>query len=170
MQNLKSKSMAILIVAILTISMGASMTLVPSANAHSPAWQVPTYTFISVSPNPIGVGQQVNVNFWVNMPPPTASAQYGDRWTNMTVIITHPDGTIEKLGPYTSDATGGSHTTYTPTVVGNYTFQMKFGGETLKGLNTANGLPSTDPSVGDYFQPSSSNIWTLNVQQDPILY
>jgi len=40
----------------------------------------------------------------------------------------------------------------------------------LLGLNTANGLPSTDPSVGDYFQPSTSNIWTLTVQQEQISY
>jgi outer membrane protein assembly factor BamB len=169
-QKNKSKTMAILIAALLTISMGTSIILLPPTNAHTPPWQVPTYSFISVSPNPIGVGQQVNVNFWVNIPPPTASAQYGDRWTNMTVIVTKPDGQVTTLGPFTSDATGGTFTTYTPAVIGNYTFQMKFSGETLRGLNTANGLPSTDPSVGDYFQPSSSNIWTLNVQQEPIPY
>ncbi len=168
MEKIKNKSMAFMIAVLLTISMGTSM--MANTFAHTPAWQVPTYSFISVSPNPIGVGQQVNVNFWVNMPPPTASAQYGDRWHNMTVYVTKPDGTTSTLGPFTSDATGGTFTTYTPDVIGNYTFQMKFGGETLKGLNTANGLPSTDPSVGDYFQPSSSNIWTLNVQQDQISY
>ncbi len=150
------------------ISMGASAILIPNANAHTPGWNIPTYTFCSVSPNPIGVGQTVNVNFWVNLPPPTASAQYGDRWTNMTLIVTHPDGTKETLGPFTSDATGGSHTTYTPTVTGNYTFQMKFGGEVLPGLNTPNGQPSTNPSVGDYYEPSESNVFTLNVQEEPI--
>ncbi|MCL4430136.1 MAG: hypothetical protein M1167_05230, partial [Chloroflexi bacterium] len=170
MQKIKNKTLTLLIAALLTISMGASVTLIPNASAHNPGWTIPTYTFCSVSPNPIGVGQQVNVNFWVNLPPPTASAQFGDRWTNMTVIVTHPDGTKETLGPFTSDATGGSHTTYTPSVIGNYTFQMKFGGETLLGLNTPNGQPSTNPSVGDYYQPSESNIFTLNVQQEPISY
>ena len=169
MQKQKGKTMAIFIAAILTISMGASM-IIPNTGAHTPPWSVPTYSFLSVSPNPIGVGQQVNVNFWVNLPPPTASAQYGDRWHNMTVTVTKPDGTTTTLGPFTSDATGGTFTTYTPAVTGNYTFQMKFGGETLAGLNTANGLPSTDPSVGDYFQPSTSNSYTLNVQQDPISF
>lgn len=75
----------------------------------------------------------------------------------MTVVVTHPDGTAETLGPFISDDTGGSHTTYTPNVIGNYTFHMIFKGETLLGLNTANGLPSTNVAVGDYFQPSQSN-------------
>jgi hypothetical protein len=150
----------------LTITLGA----LPLALAHTPSWNVPTYSFCSVSPNPIGVGQQVNVNFWVNLPPPTASAQYGDRWHNMTVKVTKPDGTTQTLGPFTSDATGGTYTTFTPTVVGNYTFQMIFGGEKLLGLNTPDGLPSNAPMVNDTFLPSSSNIFTLTVQEEQLTY
>jgi outer membrane protein assembly factor BamB len=172
MLKIKSKTMAFLIAVILTASMTVSTVLIPSANAHTPPINIPTYTFMSVSPNPIGAGQQVNLNFWVNEPPPTASAQYGDRWGNMTVIVTHPDGTKETLGPFTSDATGGSHTVYTPSVIGNYTFQMSFGGQTLTGQNLAPGTPTTGPFanvfIGDYFQPSKSNIFTLTVQQEPI--
>jgi hypothetical protein len=158
--------MAILIAVLLAASIVASITLV---NAHTPAWNIPTYSFISVSPNPIGVGQTVNVNFWVNLPPLTASAQYGDRWTAMTVKVTHPDGTTETLGPFTSDATGGTFTTYTPTVLGNYTFQFIFGGETLLGKNLAPGTPPA-AEIGDYYMPSQSNIWTLTVQEEQITY
>ena len=90
----------------------------------------------------------------------------------MTVKVTHPDGTSETLGPFTSDATGGSHTVYTPSVVGNYTFQMFFGGQTLTGQNLAPGTPTTGPFanafIGDYFQPSQSNVFTLTVQQESI--
>jgi hypothetical protein len=168
MQKLKSRAIAFLIAALFAASIVTSTMLVP-AGAHTPAWSVPTYSFCSVSPNPVGVGQSVNVNFWVNLPPPTASAQYGDRWTNMTVKVTHPDGTTETLGPFTSDATGGTHTTYTPTVVGNYTFQFIFGGETLLGQNLAPGTPPA-AEVGDYYQPSQSNIFTLTVQDEAIGY
>lgn len=141
----------------------------PLTRAHDPAWQIPTYSFCSVAPNPIGVGQTVNVNFWVNLPPPTASAQYGDRWTAITVKVTKPDGTTQTLGPFTSDATGGTYTTYTPTVVGNYTFQMFFAGETLMGSNLAPGTPPV-PLVGDYFKPSQSNIIKLTVQEEQLTY
>ncbi len=165
-----NRSISILFVAVLAISMSTSMILVPNASAHYPAWTVPTYSFMSVSPDPIGVGQSVNVNFWVNLPPPSANAQYGDRWNNLTVVITHPDGTPEKLGPFTSDDTGGTHTTYTPTVVGNYTFQMFFGGQVLANANPPpNQSPfSLSPFVNDTFLPSSSDIFTLRVQQEPI--
>jgi len=166
MQNIKGKTIAIAIIAILAIS-----TSIALVNAHTPAWSFDTYSFIVVSPNPIGVGQTVNVNFWLGSPPPTASAQYGDRWTNLTVIVTHPDGTKETLGPFTSDATGGTVTRYTPTVVGNYTFQCIFGGETLKGNNPAPGSAGTNAVfIGDYYKPSQSAVYTLNVQQEQIGY
>ncbi len=171
MQKLKGKTMAIMIAVLLTVSMGASTMLVPNAGAHTPAVTYPTYSFMSVSPNPVGVGQTVRVNFWVNLPPPTASAQYGDRWTNMSVYVTAPDGTTTKIGTYTSDDTGGTSTTYTPTVVGNYTFQMKFGGETLAGNNLSPGTPtSAYPEIGDYYGPSDSNVFTVTVQQEQISY
>jgi hypothetical protein len=169
MQMLKGKAMAILITVFLTLSMAASTSLV---NAHTPAWSVPTYSFLAVSPNPVGVGQTVNVNFWLTLPPPSANAQYGDRWTNITVLVTHPDGTTETLGPFTSDDTGGTVTTYTPTVLGNYTFQMIFGGETLAGNNIAPGTPSymLSPFIGDYFQPSKSSVVAVTVQEEPITF
>lgn len=158
--------MAIFVAILLISSMGASMILVPNAKAQTVN---PTYTFISVSPDPIGVGQTARVNFWVNEPPPTASAQYGDRWQNMTVLVTKPDGTTETLGPFTSDATGGTSTTYTPTVEGNYTFQMFFPGQTLAGANPApNSFPS--PFIGDVFGPSHSDIATLQVTTTPAGY
>ncbi len=165
----KRKTIAILFAALLSVSIATSM-IVPSTIAHTPGWQIPTYSFIVVSPNPIGVGQTANVNFWVNLPPPTASAQYGDRWQNMTVIVTKPDGSTEKLGPFTSDATGGTFTTYTPDVTGNYSFQMFFGGQNLTGENPATPGPQTNPNIGDYYQPSQSNVYKLTVQEEQIGY
>jgi hypothetical protein len=171
MQKPKNKTLAILVATILAISMTASVILVPETSAHTPAWQIPTYMFVSVAPNPIGVGQTVNVNLWCNAPPPTASAQYGDRWTNLTLVITKPDGTTQKLGPFTSDATGGTVTTFTPDAIGNYTFQSFFGGEVLPGLNNpVPGTISNNAFVNDTFLPSSSSKFVLTVQQDPIPY
>jgi len=167
MQNLKNKSMAILIAAILTISMGTSIAILPNASAHSPPWQILTSSFIHVAPDPVGLGQTVTVGFWVNEPPPTASGPYGDRFGNMTVKVTHPDGTTETLGPFTSDDTGGTYTTYSPSVVGTYTFQMIFTGWTLTNANP----PPTSPTsafTGDVFLPSTSSPVTLTVQQEPV--
>ncbi len=167
MKITKNETMTISIAVLLMLSMSASLILIPSASANSS--QVPTYMYVSVSPNPIGVGQTVYVNFWVNSPPPTATAQYGDRWQNLTVVVTKPDKTTQTLGPYTSDATGGTSTTYTPSAVGNYTFQSFFGGQTLAGNNLPpHETPSMFPSIGDYYEPSTSSVFTLTVQSTPI--
>jgi hypothetical protein len=167
MTVLTTKSMATLIALFLMFAITASLVVIPVANAHDPPLSWPTYAFCSVAPNPIGVGQTVNVNFWLALPPPTASAQYGDRWQNMYVEVTRPDGHVDRLGPFTSDATGGTHTTYTPNTVGEYTFQMIFEGETLAGNNLGSD-PSAYPEIGDYYEPSESNIMTLVVQDEPI--
>ena len=169
MQKLKNKSMAILIAAILTISIGASAMLVQAVSLAPGKVDIPTYTFCSVSPNPVGEGQTVNVNFWVNEPPPTASAQYGDRWHNMTVVVTTPGGTTTTLGPFISDDTGGTHTTYTPAVTGNYTFELFFGGQLLTGVNLPPGDTAANfVNIGDYYEPSHSAVFTLTVQSTPI--
>jgi hypothetical protein len=154
MQKLKSKAMAVLIAALLTFSMTASMILIPSANAHTPPWNIPTIAFINVAPNPAGLGQTVTVGFWLNQPPPTANANYGDRWTGLTVLVTKPDGTTTTLGPFTTDDTGGTFTTYTPSSLGNYTFVVSFPGQTLAGKNTIPGIVYAN--IGDYYEPSTA--------------
>ena len=157
--------MAILIAAILTLSI-ASTTLFENTSAHSPPLNILTSSFIHVAPDPIGLGQTVTVNFWVNQPPPTANGPYGDRFGNMTVKVTQPNGKTETLGPFTSDDTGGTYTTYAPNQLGTYTFQMIFAGQVLAGNNLAAG--QTNAFIGDYYQPSTSSPVTLTVQQDPV--
>jgi outer membrane protein assembly factor BamB len=157
------------IIILFVLSIAASITLLPT-NAHTPTWQIPTYSLINVAPDPIGVGQTATVNFWLSMPPPTATATYGDRWQNMKVNVIKPDGTNETLGPFTSDATGGTFTTYTPTAIGNYTFQMTFPGQTLAGNNPpVTGFTSSQKSyIGDYYAPSISSTAVLSVQETAI--
>ena len=67
MQISKNKIRAIAIAIFFMFSMTASMMLVPTANAHSPAWKIPTYAYINVSPNPVGTGQSVEVIMWLNL-------------------------------------------------------------------------------------------------------
>ena len=156
----KNRFIPIVISIFLAVSMISSLILVANVSAHNPPWQVPTYMYVSVSPNPDQVGQTVFVNFWVNIPPPTQLGNLGDRWQNLTVVITAPDGTKKTLGPYTADASGGTSTTFTPSQTGNYTFQSFFAGQTLTfPLGTA---------VGDYYEPSQSNVFTLTVQTQPL--
>jgi hypothetical protein len=173
MQKLKSKTMAIMIALLLTFSMTASMALIPSASAHSPAWQIQLFAFINVAPNPAGIGQTVTLGFWLNEPPMTAGTVYGDRFGPFTVQVMKPDGTNDTLGPFISDDTGGTSTRYTPTELGTYSFQMTFPGETLTGsTNNPLGTGITGVSnpnyVNDIILPATSNVATLTVQQSPV--
>ncbi len=117
--------------------------------------------FIAVEPNPIGVGQQAQVVFWLSDPPPTALGPSGDRWTGLMVTITKPDGTTETKGPFTSDAVGGSWFLYTPTVIGKYTFKFDFPGQTI------NGSSGTRIFNNTFFSPSSGTC-ELVAQQNSV--
>ncbi len=109
---------------ILILTFAAFMAIMPAANAHTPSWTIPTYAFISVEPNPVGVNQAAFVNFWLDKVAPTANSQYGDRWQNFKVTVTKPDGTTTTLGPFTSDDVGGAFTTYIPTAARHLYFRV----------------------------------------------
>jgi hypothetical protein len=146
----KNKALAIAIATFFVLSMTASTVLIQNASA---LMNFPTLSYINVAPNPVGIGQSVTVNFWLAVP--VESIQDA---INMTVVVTPPSGTSTTLGPFTSDLTGGTNTHYTPTTVGNYSFEFFYGGQYL----TAPGY------VGDYEEPSHSIVATLVVQSTPV--
>jgi hypothetical protein len=164
MQTKTKQTLTVFLIVLLSASIG-TMALSSFASAHKPAWNIPTYSYVSVAPNPAGLGQLVTVGMWVQIPPPTAAGTNGDRWHGFKLTITDPDGTKKVLGPFTSDATGGTWTSFTPDKLGNYTFVVEYPGETMKGENRA------DPNnayIGDYFMPSTSETAYLTVQENAI--
>jgi hypothetical protein len=154
----------------LMFAMTSSLVALPAGNAHTPAWNLKTYAYISIEPDPVGVGQLAYVNFWIDKVPPTANAQYGDRWHNFTVTVTDPNGDKETLGPFTSDDTGGAHTTYAPDKLGNYTFVFNFPGETIEGVNPAPTGTYQPETIGDHYEASTSSVATLVVQEESVPY
>jgi hypothetical protein len=114
----------------------------------------------------VGIGQTVTISLWLNEPPSTANGTYGDRWQNMTIGIVRPDGQQWRLGPFSSDGTGRVVTSYIVTEVGKHSFWMTFGGQTLAGVNLAPG--TTNEFIGDYYQPSASDVFVLTVQTAPV--
>jgi hypothetical protein len=155
-KNTKFKIATIVLSMLMIISIGFSITQ-PNASAHIPAYQIPTLSFINVAPDPIGIGQQVTVDFWLAVP-----TQTSERATGMTVIETDPTGHQTTLGPFTSDITGGTTTIVTPDQVGTYTFQMFYAGQ-----NLTVGAPATS-YAGDVLLPSQSLVVNLTVQTNPI--
>jgi hypothetical protein len=126
---------------------------------------------MSAAPNPVGIGQQMIIVMWLNDYPRTAVGAYGDRWDNMYIDITRPDGSPETLGPFTSDPVGTAYTNYVPTQVGDYTFVFRFDGDIITGepRPPAGWLWfGAEVFIGDTMLPSTSAPVTVTVLQDPI--
>jgi outer membrane protein assembly factor BamB len=143
-------------------------TVFPIASAHTPPWNIKTYAYLSVEPNPIGINQQALIYMWLSNVAPTAEGGTGDRWEGYTVDITKPDGTKQTLGPITADPASGGVFVYSPSQTGKYTFQGNFPGQTLAGKNLYPNQTSGIAYIGDYYEPSKTNVVELTVKQDPI--
>ncbi len=165
----KTKISAIALVLLFTFA--TIIVTLPTASAHDPAWEIPTFAYMSVSPNPIGVGQDALIIMWLNDYPITAVGQWGDRWDNMYVDVTTPDGSVDVLGPFTSDPVGSGWTQYTPTQVGTYSFVFRFDGDTLTGepVPPSGYFGGSAAFLGDIYMPSQSDPVTLVVGQDPVM-
>lgn len=112
---------------------------------------VTTGAYLSIAPDVVGVEQQVRVTFWVEPIHPIY-----DLFHNYQVTITDPNGKNETKGPYTSlGEQSVQHFSYTPKIVGNYTFQFSYPGETFDSLNDTYTAAISDPA-------------TLVVQEEPI--
>jgi hypothetical protein len=156
--------------ALLLLAMLASTvySIMPFVNAKSTNVVIPTYAYLQVEPNPVGLGQSVFVSMFLDKVPPTASGIAGDRWQGFTVKVTAPDGTTQTLGPYSSDNVGGANVLFTPTQVGNYTFVFSSPTQTITGGAGYPGTVIENPgSIGDVYGPSTSAPESLTVTQTP---
>ncbi|MCW4046606.1 MAG: hypothetical protein NWE99_03465, partial [Candidatus Bathyarchaeota archaeon] len=164
MKIAKGKVAAIAIAILLTLSLAASALLSSTlAQVTVPAGtHVPSYARLNVAPNPAGVGQTVTLNMFLVVPLLTSEAAH-----NFTIVETTPSGKTITLGPFKSDATGGTYTTITPDQVGNYTFQFFYSGQTLTG-ETIPGGSIYSQYIGVIVDPSQSDIVTLVVQEEPV--
>jgi len=153
------KTIAIALFLTLTIAVSI-VAVLPDANA-APVYSVDTYPFLSVVPNPVGVGQRVVICFWLSLMPPETPADIaaGERasWDGFTVTMTKPDQTTQTFGPFTSDVVGSSWTEYTPDKAGTYYFEFSFAGEWK---NTT--------ASDTYYKPSTSPVVEVTVQDEPI--
>jgi hypothetical protein len=173
MKIVRNKTTATVIATVLLLTIAVTLVALPAANAHTPAWIVPTWSYVSATPDVVGVNQAVIIVFWCNFIPPTAYGNYGDRWT-FYVNVTAPDGKNETLGPFISDPVGGSYTLYTPTQVGTYTAQAWFIGKkvdnTPNGPSPTGGFMGSDVNLNDTYQASTSEPSDFTVQQEPLPY
>ncbi len=170
MKLIKIRMLMAMSTLILALLLSGLIACLPVAMSHTPAWNIPTYAYLTVTPNPIGVGQTAFLSFFLDKTPPTANAQFGDRFEGFKVTVTKPDGATEDLplgGQSRSDAVGGSWASYTPTSVGSYTFVFSYPGQTIKGENPS-GTGQGIAYIGDYFMPSTSAPITLTVTNEQV--
>ncbi len=166
MKILKKHTKASLLALFLMITMSASILLAfPIADAHVPAWNVPTSAYVSCAPDRVGVGQSTTIVVWVDRYSPTAGGGIGQRWDGFKIDITKPDGTNETIGPFQcSSDVGSDFKVYTPDQIGTYTIVFSWPGETVK--------PSpavlTSDTIGDFYEGSTSKPAYLYVQQEPV--
>ena len=167
-RNLMNKAKVAVVTLFLVLTITSTLIALPNVNAHTPPQNVPTYAYLTVSPNPVGAGQPVSLIFWLDKVPPTAAGAAGDRWTNLTIAVTKPDGTKQTLGPFTSDPVGGGFVAYVPDQTGSYTFLFNFPGHVASLNNPVTGAPgSPSDYVNDTYLPSAFTA-PLTVQSTPI--
>ena len=166
----KSKTIATAISLFLMFAMIFSLVAMPAANAHDPSWELQTWAYIAVAPNPVGVGQNVYVNMWVDKPMPGASVFNDIRRHDYELTITDPNGKNETHHFDLSDSTGVQFYVFVPDQVGEYSFSFYYPGQVYT-WNQANtpGLSATDAAFeNDTFKPATSKTEYLTVQAEPL--
>ncbi len=87
----KLRSKMTLVTALFLLLTVSIMTL-PYLNAQTESSPIPTYAYLTLSPNPVGVDQQVTLVMWIVPTNPAAGGNGASTlWTDFTLLITKPD-------------------------------------------------------------------------------
>ena len=160
---MKSKT-AIIMGTLLILTFTISLIALPTSNAHTPVWQIETWAYIAAAPNPVGVGQKVFINMWVDKPMPEATVFNDIRRHNYQLNITAPNGQVIKQNFDLSDTTGVQFFTFTPDQVGVYSCVFYYPGQ----VYTWNSTSAERVFTNDVFLPATSKVVNFTVQQEPI--
>ncbi|MEJ2240846.1 MAG: hypothetical protein P8Y18_01705, partial [Candidatus Bathyarchaeota archaeon] len=117
----KTKIKIIPVISILIFTLIFSSVILQSTSGQE-IREKTTYAYIGAIPDTVGPNQPVLLHLGIS----DYLSVTSDGWENLTVTVTKPDGSTETLGPFRTDSTGGTGTTYIPTMVGTYTFQTHF--------------------------------------------
>jgi hypothetical protein len=148
---------------------------IPLPSGVTPDLELDSSAYLNFRPNPVGVGQTILVNMWVN-PPLHASRYHKD----LTVTITKPDGSqdVIKVDTYRGDSTGWFE--YQCNQAGTWKLKFDFLGSyfpvgnysAYRGTYT---LGETRPPIyysfteSCYYKPASSPELELTVQEEQVL-
>ena len=137
-------------------------------------WTFNPVAYLSITPNPVGIGQFVLVNMW-STPPPAANRYLA----GFTVTFIKPDGTEDVIGPmhsYVADGTCWFE--YIVDQVGTWKAKFDFPGQFFPAGLYRNGvINGTGPVVGfmggagsrydaQYYKPASTGWQNFTVQNE----
>lgn len=146
------------LVLILLLALAAAPLMAGTVSVKAAVIEFETNLRIMVAPNPVGVKQPVVVTVQLDKTNPLAlGVTGGEHFRNFMITITKPDGTKETKGPYEAWSTSSFFFFYTPTIEGEYSFQVSFPGQWA---NTT--------TLQRWYKPSTSKPVTLTVQSEPI--
>jgi len=161
MEFAKNKTAIIALFLMLSLSASSMLVILPTANAHTPAWNITTYAYVQAEPNPVGVGQPTLVYMWLDQSFNDAYLANDYRFHNYELTITAPNGTVTtQTFAYISDTTSNQGYTFTPTQIGTYTLNFTFPGQAVNTYDHYTG----SVFVNDTYMPSTAST-TLTVQQ-----
>ena len=147
----------------LTVTLSVTIVAFPFANAQPR--QITSYCYLSVEPNPVGVGQATFISVWVDAVFPDANFDNKVRRHDYKITVTEPDGSVAltKQWDVVEDTTGVAFTSFTPDQVGTYTVLFEYAGQTYVWNDTA----AQRPWTGTVFLPDSRTL-PLVVQAEPL--
>jgi hypothetical protein len=183
LKTIDKKNAVFAISIILLLSMPLSLIMV-SGKTYTAMPDRATGTYVTASPQLLGLGQEVLLNIIV-YPAPNGPTYYAqsmvnteDSWENITCTITSPDGTKNTFMPTDGSLehagldeagkatiVGSLQFFYKPTQIGNYSFSASFPGQTF-----TTDLQSANLNLSVYYLPSASKeSATFTVQKDQVL-
>jgi N-acetylneuraminic acid mutarotase len=134
---------------------------------------IKTFAFLYVEPNRVTPEQKAAITMVIEPPPPETVGCY----SGLQIAITHPDGSVETIGPFSTNEQGVANTFYASSYLGTYTLQLMYPGETFangtityqssssiatgiavqSASNMPSALPSSQPTAG---AAPNENTWT----------
>jgi hypothetical protein len=117
----KNKRTNILALILLT---SFAVSLLPLSTLDTASADFTWHPYLTVAPNPVGVGQQVIAVFGFTMPTDSAANSY----YNWSITITDPDGKVKTATGLNTESTGSTFYAFTPDKAGNWTIKARYPG------------------------------------------
>jgi hypothetical protein len=140
----------------LMLTVAIPLVALPTATAS----EYKTVAYIVATPDPVGVGQPINIIMWAGIALPGALVSNDIRWHDYKLVIMRPDGTNDtRTWPVVTDTTSTQFLQYVPDAAGTYSFVFSY-----PDLNfTWSGTYKNTIFLG-----TTSKVLSVTVQDEPI--